>query len=130
MGVAIYNGARNYLRDWLELRGHRPGSLFLAIRKGGTILEHGIGVQSLREMLLRRAAEAGVTNIAWHDARRTLAGELLDHGTDLATVQRILGHASPVTTSAYDRRPEETRRKALRAMHVPYLRGRGQYANR
>ena len=38
---------------------------------------------------------------------------------DLATGQRILGHASPVTTSAYDRWPEETQRKAL---HVPYLR--------
>jgi hypothetical protein len=38
-----------------------------------------------------------------------------------AQVQRIFGHSSPVTTAAYDRRPEETRRKALREIHVPYL---------
>ena len=63
-----------------------------------------------------------MSDIHWHDARRTLAGELLDHGADLATVQKILGHASPVTTAAYDRRPEETRRKALRGLHLPYLR--------
>ena len=122
--VTVYNGARDYLRDWLAVRGHRPGALFLAC-KGGAILPHGLGVQSLHERLLRRAAQAGVTNITWHDARRTLAGELLDGGADLATVQRILGHASPVTTANYDRRPEETRRKALRAMHVPYLRKGG-----
>ena len=28
------------------------------------------------------------------------------------------------TTSACDRRPEETRRKALRGLHMPYLRGK------
>jgi hypothetical protein len=55
--------------------------------------------------------------------QRTLAGELQDHGTDLATVHKIIGHSSPVTMANYDRRPEETRRKALRGLHVPYLRG-------
>ena len=120
--VAVYHGAARYLADWLAARGDRPGPLFLAIRKDGLILEHGIGTQSLQEMLYRRALAAGVEKINWHDARRTLAGNLLDSGVDLATVQRILGHASPETTSAYDRRPEETRRKALRGVHVPYLR--------
>ena len=63
-----------------------------------------------------------MANVHWHDARGPLAGELLDAGADLATVQKILGHSSPVTASAYDRRPEETRRKALRGLHLPYLR--------
>ena len=30
------------------------------------------------------------------------------------------------TTSAYDRRTEETRRKALRGLHLPYLRKGGK----
>ena len=51
-----------------------------------------------------------------------MAGELLERGADLSTVQKLLGHSSPVTTSAYDRRPEETRRKALWGLHLPYLR--------
>ena len=75
-----------------------------------------------REVAARATAAAGVSNVGWHDFRRTLAGNLLDEGADLATVQRILGHSSPVTTSAYDRRPEETRRKALRSLHLPYWR--------
>jgi len=120
--VAVYHGAARYLADWLALRGDRPGPLFLAIRKGGEVLEHGLSTEGLMQMLHRRAAAAGVEKMNWHDARRTLAGNLLDAGVDLATVQRILGHASPVTTSGYDRRPEEVRRKALRGVHVPYLR--------
>ena len=92
------------------------------MRKGGLILEHGIGPKAMEERLLKRAAAAGVADLGWHDFRRTLAGKLLDEGADLATVQRILGHSSPVTTSAYDRRPEETRRKALRSLHLPYWR--------
>lgn len=122
--VAVYNGAMEYLRDWLALRGSCEGPVFLAIRKGGAIQDHGLGGQSLQEMLSRRAKAVGVLDVHWHDARRTLAGNLLDAGTDLATVQRILGHSSPVTTSAYDRRPEETLSRALRGLHVPYLRRR------
>lgn len=102
----------------------RACGVLVAIRKNGAIQDHGLGGQSLQELLSRRAVAAGVSDVHWHDARRTLAGNLLDAGTDLATVQRILGHSSPVTTSAYDRRPEETRRRALRGLHVPYLRRR------
>jgi len=119
--VAVYNGARDYLRDWLSLRGDRPGPVFLAVRKDGLISDHGISPMALQEMLGKRSLKAGVSNVHWHDARRTMAGELLDRGADLSTVQKLLGHSSPVTTSAYDRRPEETRRKALRGLHLPYL---------
>ena len=121
--VAVYNGARDYLRDWLALRGEAPGPVFLRVRKDGLISDHGISAMALQEMLGKRALKAGVTNIGWHDARRTMAGELLDRGADLSTVQKLLGHSSPVTTAGYDRRPEETRRKALKGLHVPYLRG-------
>jgi site-specific recombinase XerD len=121
--VTAYNGAAEYLGDWLALRGGDPGPLFLAMRRGGHILAHGVGTQALQKMLDARAAKAGVVNVHWHDARRTMAGNLLDRGADLATVQKIMGHSSPETTAAYDRRPEETRRKALRGLHVPYLKG-------
>jgi len=80
-------------------------------------------VDGRRIVLERDASEVvSVINLHWHNAWRPPAGSLLDNGVDLAAVQKILGHASPVTTSAYDRRPEETRRKALRGVHVPYLR--------
>jgi integrase len=120
--VAVYNGARDYLRDWLTLRGDDPGPLFLAVRKDGVILDHGISPAALQAMLGKRALVAGVTNVHWHDARRTMAGELLDRGADLSTVQKLLGHSSPVTTSSYERRGDEVRNRALQGLHVPYLR--------
>jgi integrase/recombinase XerD len=39
---------------------------------------------------------------------------------DLGTVQRLLGHTSPTTTSNYDRRGEETRRRAVQKLRVPF----------
>jgi integrase/recombinase XerD len=69
----------------------------------------------------QRAQQAGLDkSITWHDFRRTFAGNLLDAGHDLATVQKLMGHASPVTTSLYDRRGEESKRQAIRSLHVPY----------
>jgi site-specific recombinase XerD len=120
--VSVYGGAGQYLADWLAIRGDAPGPLFLAILKSGEILAEGLSTQALYSMLKRRAAEAGIAALGWHDARRTYAGELLDAGVDLAMVQRILGHASPSTTAGYDRRPDTERRKAQRRVTVPYLR--------
>lgn len=127
--VAVYNGAWQRLADWLELRGGEPGPLFLAINKGGRIQtspsregrSHGVSDEALAQMLEKRRQAAGLQSLRWHDFRRTFAGELLDLGTDLATVQKLMGHASPVTTAAYDRRDENTRRKAVRGLHVPYM---------
>jgi integrase/recombinase XerD len=40
---------------------------------------------------------------------------------DLATVQALLGHASPATTACYDRRGERAVRQAAEGVQVPYL---------
>lgn len=64
----------------------------------------------------------------WHDFRRSCAGNLLDGGIDLATVQKLTGHSSPITTSDYDRRGEDVKKRAVRTLYVPYKRQRAKGA--
>lgn len=122
----VYNGAYEALADWLELRGAGPGPLFCAILKSGELVPaqrlHG---EALRKVLGKRLGQAGINQpTTWHDFRRTFAGNLLDNGQDLVTVQKLMGHSSPTTTSQYDRRGAEAQRKAIKTLHVPY-KGRG-----
>jgi site-specific recombinase XerD len=79
-------GEAEALADWLELRGRAPGPLFYVIRKGGHI-QYGAGIsdEALAQMLAKRAREAGMKHLTWHDFRRSFAGNLLDAGHDLAT---------------------------------------------
>ena len=62
--------------------------------------------------------------ISPHDLRRTFDRKMLDAGADIATVQKMMGHADPATTAWCDRRGEEAKRKAALLMHFPYM-GRG-----
>jgi site-specific recombinase XerD len=119
------DGAKRALADWLAVRGDEPGPLFWPINKVGNMAHRRLSTQAIYNVLLKRAREAGVDHFSPHDLRRTLAGDLLDAGADIVTVQKILGHANVDTTARYDRRPEETKRKAASLIHVPY-RGRRQ----
>jgi site-specific recombinase XerD len=114
--------AARWLGAWLRARGHEPGAVFASIRKGGqAILRRGITENALAAMLVRRSKAAALAEpLSWHDFRRTFAGNLLDQGVDLVTVQKLLGHSSPTTTSNYDRRGEATKKKAAELIKIPF----------
>jgi len=71
-------------------------------------------------LIEKRAKMAGVTNVSPHDLRRSFVSDLLDAGVDVSTVSKMAGHASVLTTAKYDRRGEDAKRKAAKALHVPY----------
>jgi site-specific recombinase XerD len=110
------------LEDWLKIRGKAPGPLFYPIRRGGHIEKHRMTEQSVLYILQKRGKEAGVKAFSPHDIRRTFISDLLDAGADIATVQKLAGHAGVQTTARYDRRGELTKKQAAGKLHLPYNR--------
>lgn len=116
-------GAIDALNGWLVIRGDDPGALFYSIRKGDHVEEKGLTDQAVYNILANRAQMAGVKRFTPHDLRRTFAGDLLDAGEDISTVQKMMGHSNANTTAGYDRRDSRAKKKAASKLHVPY---RGQ----
>jgi site-specific recombinase XerD len=120
----VTNGSRDALDAWLLYRGDEPGALFFPVTKGGTILRHRMTDGAVAELVRRLARKSKIATFSPHDMRRTFIGDMLDAGADIATVQALAGHASPTTTSRYDRRGDRARKRAAELLHVPFV-GRG-----
>lgn len=120
--VPLASGSGAIIREWFAVRGGEPGPLLTPVRKGGTVLLRPMTARAVASILERLEKAAGVEAFSAHDFRRTMIGDLLEAGADIATVQRLAGHASPDTTARYDRRPAEVRRQAARLRSVPNYR--------
>lgn len=115
----IHGKAQNALMSWIGIRGRMDGPLFLPILKSGRIMIRRLSPQTIYDVLKKRASQSGVKDFSPHDFRRTFVGDMLERGVDIATVANIAGHASVDTTRRYDRRPEETKKKAAKVLDFP-----------
>jgi site-specific recombinase XerD len=116
--------------DWLTARRRLQTTpaealLFVRMHKGGGLTSYPLGSQGIYTILIARQKEAGIAEFTPHDLRRTFVGDLLDAGADIATVQKLAGHANVATTARYDRRPEAVKKKASGLLHIPYQRPYG-----
>jgi integrase len=117
--LPVEGGARFALEQWIAIRGNEPGPMFYRVRAFGHVVRKRMTTQAIYDIVRRRAREANVQPFSPHDLRRTFAGDMLDLGVDLATLQQLMRHADPRTTAGYDRRPGRVRREAVRRLHIP-----------
>lgn len=109
--------AAHAIREWLA-RG-RP---VLASESGHGALFVGQrgqrwGQRQVRDAVHRLSAIAGVDDIAPHDLRHSAATHLLQGGSDLRTVQEVLGHATLSTTQRYTHVSAERLRSSYQLAH-------------
>ena len=119
-GVFASNGAKHAINGWIAVRGGAPGALLCPVDKAVRIAVRPITAQAIMVRLKRRSDEAGIASCSPHDFRRTFVSDLLEAGADIAIVQRLAGHASPLTTVRYDRRGSEAMQRATARLRVDW----------
>lgn len=107
------------LRAWTDIQDSDDGPLFVRVWRGGALSVQRLTPQGIYHILRKRADQAGVKPFTPHDLRRTYAGDLLDAGADISTVQQMMGHANTSTTAGYDRRGERVKQEAADMLNVP-----------
>lgn len=94
--VPLSKEARLALSTWIAERGGWSGPLFTS-KQGGQRL----GARAVNHRVAEIGRLAGIDGLSPHDLRHTCAKRMLDGGTPLTVVQRILGHRRLATTARY-----------------------------
>ncbi len=105
------------IREWLEVGRPRcvssrtSAALFLGKRG------QRVDQRQVREAIHQLCAAAGVPDVAPHALRHSAATHLLTGGSDLRSVQEVLGHASLNTTQRYTHVSAERLRSTYQLAH-------------
>jgi integrase/recombinase XerD len=103
----------HHVMEWVKVRGSLEGALLLPVSKAGNITRRRLSPQAVATIIQCRGMDAGLENFTPHDFRRTFISELFDKEVDVSTIQKLVGHSDPATTTRYDRRGDEAKRKAI-----------------
>ncbi len=105
--------AINSIEKWIELRGNFKGAIFTHVHKGRKIIPKRMSAYTIGQRIKNISIQAGINDIASHCFRFTFVTELLTQGLDLASVQKAVGHSSPLTTAKYDLRNQNELKQTM-----------------
>lgn len=92
--IPLNEQARKALRLWMDVRGAQDGPLFIG--KGAV----GLGTRGVQRRVAELGRLAGV-EVTPHQLRHTFAKRVLDKGTPLTVVSKLLGHSRLEITARY-----------------------------
>jgi integrase/recombinase XerD len=120
LGPAARADLDRYLAEGRPFLAHRRGHAFLFVNHRGGRAGH----YTIRHHFKKVQRRAGLTRVrACHALRHACASHMLAGGADLCTVQKLLGHASLLSTSIYTHVDLADMRRVLARAH-PRERGR------
>ena len=99
--VPMPSWCKELVDAWLRHSGVSDGKVFRRVLKGGMLQGAGVTANVVWYAVKRCAGQAGISNLAPHDLRRTCARLCHGCGGELEQIQFLLGHASVQTTERY-----------------------------
>ncbi|MGC4099521.1 MAG: site-specific integrase [Nitrospira sp.] len=111
--VSLHPAASGFIADYLEAAGHGDddaGALFRPLHNSRGDSDESVTPDGVYKLVREYSTTLGFL-VGAHSLRSTAATNALEHGTDLAELQQMLGHANIATTRLYDQRdsrPEQS----------------------
>ncbi|MEX0774749.1 MAG: tyrosine-type recombinase/integrase [Phycisphaeraceae bacterium] len=118
--VVFSAAARATMNHWLADRGDRAGPLLQPVNKSGAIIWRRLTDQAIYDIIRRLAQRAGLPHLTMRDLRRAYVVSLIAAGHTQEQVQQLAGHASWLTTAAYQRMTQRLKQETDRTLKLPY----------
>ncbi len=99
--VPVPDHVKAAIDDWLKHSCIGEGPIFRAVSARGRCTGKGLTTQSVYNIVRQYAKLAGINRLAPHDLRRTCGRLSYNRYKDIRKTQRLLDHASALTTERY-----------------------------
>ena len=111
--VPLNNDATKAISDYLDVRPKVVDDHLFIGQRGDPLRPQGV------ELIVEKYSRlAGLENVTPHVLRHSFAKQVLDSGTDLVAVARLLGHERLDTTARYTQPTERDLEKAVERLET------------
>lgn len=118
--VTFQRGARGAMRDWLQVRGDKPGPLFLPVGRGGIVRHRRMTTQAVYDIIDRIARRANLHPLTTRDIRRAYVVSLIRSGKTHEQVKALTGHASWINAQVCEQLKHERAGEGYDVNNLPY----------